>query len=85
MVDSFSAPEQPSSRFTSALAALWFCGFAGSVGWWFLGGQQFRRALRGGVPLDLEGGEDIPVPVRARRCEADSPLMIGCCGCYFAC
>ena len=45
------------------LASLWFCGFAGCVGWWFLGWKQFRRALRRGVPLDLEGGGDIPVPV----------------------
>ncbi len=52
------SPEPPSSRLPYALAALWFCGFAGCVGWWFLRWRQFRRALRRGVPLDL----DIPVP-----------------------
>ncbi|HWF06882.1 MAG TPA: M56 family metallopeptidase [Bryobacteraceae bacterium] len=51
-------PEPPSSRLPYALAALWFCGFAGCAGWWFLRWRQFRRALRRGVPLDL----DIPIP-----------------------
>ncbi len=50
-------PEPPSSHLPYALAALWFCGFAGYVGWWFLRWRQLRRALRRGVPLDL----DIPV------------------------
>jgi bla regulator protein BlaR1 len=62
-VGTLQPPERPSSRLPNALAALWFCGFAGCVGWWFRGWLQFRRALRRGVPLDLEGRGDIPVPV----------------------
>jgi bla regulator protein BlaR1 len=57
-VGTLQPPEQSSSRLPHALAALWFCGFVGCVGWWFLGWQQLRRALRHGVPLDL----DIPIP-----------------------
>ena len=62
-VGTLQPPERPSSRLPNALAALWFCRFVGCVGWWFLGWRQLRRALRRGVPLDLEGGGDIPVPV----------------------
>ena len=57
-VGTLQPPERPSSRLPYALAALWFCGFAGCVGGWFLGWRQVRRALRRGVPLDI----DIPVP-----------------------
>jgi uncharacterized protein (TIGR03435 family) len=62
-VGTLQPPEQPSNRLPNALAALWFCGFFSCIGWWFLGWQQFRRAVRRGVPTDLEGGGDIPVPV----------------------
>ena len=62
-VGTLQPPERSSSRLPNALAALWFCGFAGCIGWWFRGWRQVRRALRRGVPLDLEGGGDIPVPV----------------------
>jgi uncharacterized protein (TIGR03435 family) len=62
-VGTLQPQERPSSRLPNALAALWFCGFAGCVGWWFRGWLQFRRALRRGVPLDLEGRGDVPVPV----------------------
>jgi uncharacterized protein (TIGR03435 family) len=57
-VGTLQPPEPTSSRLPYALASLWFCGFAGCVGGWFLRWRQFRRALRSGVPLDL----DIPVP-----------------------
>ena len=62
-VGTLQPPEQPSSRLHNAVVALWFCGFAGCVGWWFLGWRQIRRALRRGVPLHLDGRGDIPVPV----------------------
>jgi len=57
-VGTLQPPERPSSRVPNALAVLWFCGFVGCIGWWFLGWQQLRRALRRGVPLDL----DISIP-----------------------
>jgi bla regulator protein BlaR1 len=57
-VGTLQPPERPSSRLPNAFAALWLCGFIGCVGWWFLGWQRLRRALRRGVPADL----DIPVP-----------------------
>jgi uncharacterized protein (TIGR03435 family) len=49
--------QTPSRHLPTALAALWFCGFAGCGGSWFLRWKQLRRALRRGVPLNL----DIPV------------------------
>jgi bla regulator protein blaR1 len=57
-VGTLQPPERTSSRLPNALAALWFCGFVGCVGWWFLEWRKFHRVLRRGVPLDL----DIPVP-----------------------
>jgi bla regulator protein BlaR1 len=57
-IETLEPPERPSSRLPEALAVLWFCGFAGCIGWWFRGWQQVSRALRRGVPLDL----DIPIP-----------------------
>jgi bla regulator protein blaR1 len=57
-IETLEPQERPSSRLPEVLAVLWFCGFAGCVGWWILVWQQVRRALRRGVPLDL----GIPVP-----------------------
>jgi len=57
-VETLAPQQRPSNRLPNALAALWLCGFAGCVGWWFVGWQRLRRALRRGVPLDL----GIPVP-----------------------
>jgi bla regulator protein BlaR1 len=59
----FQPPERQLSRLPNALTGLWFCGFAGCAGWWFLGWRKLCRALRRGVPLDLgRVGGDISVP-----------------------
>jgi bla regulator protein blaR1 len=71
--------QTPSGHLPTALAALWFCGFAGCVGS-FMRWKQLRRTLGRGVPLNL----DIPVRTVSSS-ERIEPGVFGAFGQYCCC
>jgi bla regulator protein BlaR1 len=67
-----STPASRPVRFRATLVGLWICGFAASLGWWFLRWREIHRAVQRATSLNL----DFPIRVMSCR-EPIEPGVLG--------